>query len=366
MGRKGKAYAVWHYVLAKLSWFRIMQNGGFAMRLVTLVTTTAALVAVCGSPASAQNWKTITQNGGYKVARVTMGGAATGIGLTCERGVAMIAVNLVRAPRRNPALLTLKNGAASGALPIIRNGATNVWAGVIKDARLLDGLATGQSVGVAVDGADYGTASLAGANAAMRTALGGCWRPAMAEAGVTKPIVTPKVTDADEGAVRAIVGNIYGWRDGRKVKEAQADDWEKLFGPRIAALHAQCEAAVENADPKANGGEGAYAVTGDQGCLGVPFLFEPVSYEAAPFIPQTRPVVRRAGPDTMESTITVPQRFREEWGSSETIRFQRIGGRWLIDEIVTTGADGAHTYSGGTSEMIAELRKIAKRPARKR
>lgn len=306
------------------------------------------------------------QPGGYKVARVTTGGSnvpVQGIGLTCERKVPMIALSLARAPARNPALLSLSDGKSTGKLGVVRNGKTNIWAGPVRDARVLDMLARAGSVIVSIDGAAYGTVSLVGAADAMRGALGGCW--ARTAVAATLP-VAPKVIDPDEEAVRAIVASIYGWRDGRKVKEAGGDEWTHLFSPRIRELLAQCEGAVENSDPKANGGEGAYTITGDQGCLSVPFLFEPVSFEAAPFIPGTRPVVRRIGLDTIESEIVVPAAARTEWGASETIRFQRSGGQWLIDEIVTKRTDRGELYSAQIAAMTAELRKIARKPTRAR
>lgn len=167
---------------------------------------------------------------------------------------------------------------------------------------------------------------------------------------------------ADEEAIRALLGKIYGWRDGRKVADAKVEDWRTLFSPRIRGLLDQCEAAVTNADPKANGGEGAYAETGDQGCIGIPFLLDAVTAEPAPFIQRTRPAVRRTAADAFESVITVPAAARSDWGSSETIRFQRIGGRWLVDEVVTLREQRTLLYSSGIAGLTAELRKIARKP----
>lgn len=147
-----------------------------SIRSLVGVLCAALVVTACGSPpAQAQSWQVIEQPGGYKVARVSMTGGATGIGLTCERKVPVIALSLARAPARNPALLSLSDGKATGKLAVVRNGATNVWAGAVRDVRVLDMLARAASVEVAVDGVRYGTVSLAGAADAMRGALVGCW-----------------------------------------------------------------------------------------------------------------------------------------------------------------------------------------------
>ncbi|MCW0197002.1 hypothetical protein [Sphingopyxis sp.] len=168
---------------------------------------------------------------------------------------------------------------------------------------------------------------------------------------------------SDEEAVRALVGSIYGWRDGRRVEFL--DEWRILFSPRIESLLAQCGAAQDNADPRANEGEGAYTVLGDQGCVGAPFLLEPVGGDPAPFIPKSRPLLRRIGADTIEVEIVVPPADREYWGWSQTLRFQRSGGSWLIDEILTRTGTGTDLYSSGIQQNIVELRKIAKKPRRR-
>jgi len=189
-------------------------------------------------------------------------------------------------------------------------------------------------------------------------------QPQMAGAGASQAGAGAQAPGAsDEEAVRAIVGGIYGWRDGRKVDDL--NEWDTLFSPRIRALLAECGRAADNADPNANGGEGSYAVLGDQGCEGVPFLLEPVSGDPAPFIPKARPLLRRVGPDGIEVEINVPPADREDWGSSQTIRFQRNGGRWLIDDILTRTDSGTFLYSSGIQDSIVELRKIAKKPRRR-
>ena len=168
---------------------------------------------------------------------------------------------------------------------------------------------------------------------------------------------------SDEEAVRAVVGSIYGWRDGRRVDVLY--EWDALFSPRIRELLAECGTAADNADTNANGGEGPYAVLGDQGCTGVPFLLEPVGGDPAPFIPKARPLLRRVGPDVIEVEINVPPADREYWGLSQTIRFQRNGGHWLIDEILTRTSSGTDMYSSGIKDSVVELRKIAKKPRKR-
>lgn len=316
----------------------------------------AGFFLLAGQPALAQasNWQVIVQPGGYKVARVASTGPVSGIALTCERGAAVLAVSLARQPRRNPALLKLEVASGSASLRIVRNGASNIWVAAIKDSATLDMLAVAEGVSVSVDGAYIDSVQLSGADAAMRAALAGCWQ-------APAPAVT--TGDPDEAAVRTIVGGIYGWRDGRQVKTF--DDWGPLFTPRLRALIAQCEAASANADPKANNGEGAYTVTGDQGCVGSPFLLDPVMGDV-PFGSKMRPTARRTGTDTIEAETDVPPPFQKDWGIRETMRFQRIGGQWLIDEVVTRTTTGTTLYSSQIGQMITDLRKIAKRPAASR
>ena len=161
----------------------------------------AFALASCGSPpAQAQTWQVFDQPGGYKVARGDGSGQVQGMGLTCERNVPMIALSLARAPARNPALLSLSDGKATGRLGVVRNGATNVWACPVRDARVLAMLARAGSVEVAIDGVRYGTVSLTGAAEAMRGALGGCWAGGAtvvaalpgAPAAATKPMLPIK------------------------------------------------------------------------------------------------------------------------------------------------------------------------------
>ena len=152
--------------------------GQFAISLVL-----ASALPFAASPASAQTWDTATGAGGIKVARVAMSGGASSLGLACEGALPVLAINLRQPPRRNPALLTLRVGAASGAIVITRNGATSVWAAAVRDPRVLNALASGQSVALAVDGVSYGSVPLAGAGEAMRAALGGCWAGASVAGG---------------------------------------------------------------------------------------------------------------------------------------------------------------------------------------
>ncbi len=329
------------------------------MRLL-LLPVSAAISLGSGQAALAQtnSWQVIVQPGGYKVARTAMAGRATGLALTCERGKAVIAVSLAQPPRRNPAQLRLRSGAGSIDLAIIRNGATNVWVAPLQNSAPLEMLASRQFVSLSVDGVEHGAASLSGAGTAMGEALAGCWQPAGAVAPGT-PANVKIAGNPEEAAVRATVGGIYGWRDGRQVKSLE--NWDSLFSPSINALIAQCELAIKNADPKANGGEGAYAVTGDQGCQGSPFMLDPVLGDPAPFVPKVRPALRRTAPDTIEVETIIPPAYRKEWGSSEIIRFQRSGGRWLVAEVTTRNGAAVTLYSGQISEMISELRKIAKK-----
>lgn len=177
---------------------------------------------------------------------------------------------------------------------------------------------------------------------------------------------TPAAAASDEEAVRAIVGGIYGWRDGREIQ--MLDDWNALFGPRIGGLLDQCAAAADNADPRANGGEGAYTVLGDQGCEGVPFLIDPMTGDPEPFVRKARPVLRRTGADAIEADIAVPPADRQDWWDNvlgQTIRFRRTGEHWLIDDIVTRTTTGTELYSSDIQGKVADLRKIARKPARR-
>lgn len=192
-------------------------------------------------------------------------------------------------------------------------------------------------------------------------------QPQMARTAASQPSAGAQAAGtSDEEAVRAIVGSLYGWRDGRRVN--MTHDWIALFSPRLSGLLAQCEAAAENADSQANGGEGPYAVLGDQGCINVPFLTDPMTDDPAPFIPKARPILRRTGPDMIDVDIAVAPADRLDWWDDtlgQTIRFQRSGGRWLVDEILTRTTSGTGLYSGGIQDSIVELRKIAKKPRRR-
>ena len=162
-----------------------------------LAGAAAALLAL-GLPAQASAqagaWQVVDAGHGYSVAKLTgTGGGFNSIGLLCDKDKPTIALNLARAPLRTPALMTFVSGAARVDFGVVRNGQTNVWAAYVQDPRILDLVAGGQTMTVAVDGVSYGTASLAGAAAALRTALAGCWRgPAnVAQADADRASMTP-------------------------------------------------------------------------------------------------------------------------------------------------------------------------------
>ena len=148
------------------------------MAKAPIVVASIGIGFLLAVPALGQSWSTATQPGGYQVAKAAMSGRATGIALTCEHATPVLALSLAEPPKRNPAQLALKSGSATAQIGLVRNGSTNVWVAAIKDTRILDMLANGQRVGLTVDGADYGAASLDGARTAMGQALKACYHAA--------------------------------------------------------------------------------------------------------------------------------------------------------------------------------------------
>lgn len=149
-------------------------------RYLPAALTMIATIAACGSPPAqaqtqTQTWQVTAADNGFRVAKVTGNSGIISMGFVCERTVPLLALRLARAPARTPALISLTNGTAVGKFGIARNGTTNTWAGPVRDTRVLAMLAREASIEVAIDGVRYGTVSLAGAGAAMKEALAGCY-----------------------------------------------------------------------------------------------------------------------------------------------------------------------------------------------
>lgn len=139
------------------------------------------LIAIAPSAsghAQLAGWQTISQPGGYKVARVAGTGIANGIGLTCERGVPVLAVNLARPAPTNPVQLSLDIDGASFPVTLARNGRTNVWVAALRDRAPIDALSNGANLQISTRGQSIGNLSLQGARAAITGALAECYRPA--------------------------------------------------------------------------------------------------------------------------------------------------------------------------------------------
>ena len=340
-----------------------------SIRSVLGAMCAALMVTACGSPpAQAQTWQVIDQPGGYKVARVSMTGGGSrlvqGIGLTCERAVPMIALNLARAPARNPALLSLSDGKATGKLGVVRNGTSNVWAGPVRDARVLDMLARAGSVEVAVDGVKYGTVSLAGAADAMRGALSRCWAGAVVAAtGGTSTALAPDaavtaaaVRDADEEFIRRDIARIFGYRDGRQLADRYYNPDPPRITLRLQALFDACNLAVEKAPPGNGNDEGTYGLTGDQGCregdLSALDGIGNYTDDEVPFIRAWIPTFKRVSSDIIEAELEIPRTYwAQDFAESVVYRYRKVSGAWLIDDV-------GHRYKGKLgwlSESIKEL-----------
>src|SRR5690606_20344340 len=68
--------------------------------------------------------------------------------------------------------------------------------------------------------------------------------------------------DGDIEQIKADVGRIYGYRDGRKVTTGDTDP---KFSPVIRKLLEDCERAIQSAGA-ARDGSTSYDIVGDQGC----------------------------------------------------------------------------------------------------
>lgn len=326
----------------------------------------AALPAYQEPPGHTARWVFGGQGAGA-VAAVTGHPELGTLGLRCQMGggisltVVPPAAGALHLPGAGQPLLLSFEGSTDGImadLALAQEPGKPDWTGPLDPVleMLLGGRDDGLSVLASTDGGeewqDLAYFSLAGSTKALRSLQTQCAAAqGTAPAGVT-----------DEAAVAAIVGAIYGFRDGKKV--AQLSDWDALYSPRIRALLDQCSEAIDKADPQANGGEGAYAVVGDQGCQGVPFLIDPMSGDIPRSIMIKGPVVRRISDDVVEAETVLPPAEREGWWeglSSQTIRFQRISGRWQVDEILSKVGNETSLYSSAIADTISELRKIARK-----
>ena len=125
----------------------------------------------------ATGWQSTTQPGGYKVARVAGSGIVNGMALTCERGVPVLAVNLVTPAPTNPVQLTLDIDEQSYPITFTRNGRTNVWVAAMRNVTPIDALSAGSRLQVSTRGQRIGTLATAGARDAIAAALAGCYQP---------------------------------------------------------------------------------------------------------------------------------------------------------------------------------------------
>ena len=186
--------------------------GGEVMdRFVHVMLAPAAMLLA--SPVVAQDWSVAVQPGGYQVARAGGDGTITGIGLTCERAIPVIALQLARPAPRSPAVASVSVGGYTARLALIRNGTTNVWVAVLRDRVLLDtiaGSAVGTRLSVTVDGGQGGNLSLGGVRSAMQRALGGCYQlPAMAAPAGPVPAATTSLPPLD------VSRQVFPFKSGR-------------------------------------------------------------------------------------------------------------------------------------------------------
>lgn len=243
-----------------------------------------------------------------------------------------------------------------------RMGASSRYAGVVADPRLASGLAGGWSSGkIGIPGATI-PLQLAGSAAVVRNALAACMpfapppgRPASAPATAQAAALDP---DRDMEQVKADVGRIYGYRDGRKVTAANTDP---QFSPAIRKLLEDCERAIQMAGA-ARDGSTSYDIVGDQGCGGVPLLVDIVTGDPAPFISTMRPAFKKTPSGLVEATITTPPRHQEEWGKGQTLIYRRFGQQWLIDDIRYLEDGGL--YSSTIRQQTAEINALPRKRAR--
>lgn len=345
----------------------------------TLVGSLCAALTLCScgsAPAEAQPWEVIVQPGGYKVARgaTAGGGLVEGIGLTCERGMAMIALDLPRARGRMPVLLSLSDGRSVGKLGVVRNGATTVWAGPVRDPRVLAMLARAPSVDVAINGMRYGKVSLAGAADAMRGALGGCWRAGVSSAQAISSAPAPAGNlsrgRSDEEFIRNDIATIFGFRDGRRVVARNAEYKQPGVTAKLQALFDACNLAVEKAPPGTGDDEGTYGLTGDQGCregdLSALDGIGNYTEEEVPFTRTWAPTLKRVDQDTIEADLRIPRKYWAQ-GFSEMVvyRYKKVGGAWLIDDVGHLSKGDLGWLSESVKSLTAEIQNYSKKKRRR-
>lgn len=174
---------------------------------------TIAVAAACPATLAAQTggagWQTISQPGGYVVARVSGSGLANGIGLTCERGVPVLAVNLQRPAPTNPVRLSLDVYQDSFPVTLVRNGRTNVWVAAMRDVTPIDALANGSGATLSAGGRPVGTFALSGARAAITRALASCYSPS------TAPAPAPAPAPPSLASAAATAANFAGVGEGK-------------------------------------------------------------------------------------------------------------------------------------------------------
>ncbi|GAA0732605.1 YbjP/YqhG family protein [Sphingomonas japonica] len=222
-----------------------MPTDSLRARVMRCFTTLGvAVIAALTVPTASAQWQTIEQPGGYAVARIEMAGPIRGVGITCERGVPILAVRPERSPARSPADLELVAGdGRSVRVALARNGRTDVWVAAIRNPQILDAIAA-SPVNMALTGARAQLSS-DGASQAFRQALAGCYRPGPGSVAAAPAAATGQRTGvlsaADIAAIQRAVRANY---DGSGVAAANH------LTPAYRAVSERCAQLQEAIDGK--------------------------------------------------------------------------------------------------------------------
>lgn len=157
------------------------------------------------------------------VAIIPGSGTISGLGLICDKSQPFLLLNLTQPVGRNTAsaVLTVDGRDYPVSMAVLR--APAVMSGAITDPALIDALAQGRALSVAVNGQRVGTLPLTGSSAALNSALAGCWQnpaaalPVVEAASVQRlPIgegPRPAVAAADRAAIMRAAG--FALRKGK-------------------------------------------------------------------------------------------------------------------------------------------------------
>jgi hypothetical protein len=155
----------------------VERNRAKAAKTRVLFSLFAALSLAHHSAAHAQSaqWEMLRSPDGKAVARVQGSGILTGVAVTCQRRIPILAFSLGPSVSGIRIHLKVSGSDREANFDVVREGATPVWMTLVGDVRTLDAFFAAEGAEVTIDGMLAGSIPAAGAKEAFQIALAACY-----------------------------------------------------------------------------------------------------------------------------------------------------------------------------------------------